>query len=120
MTPPATPASGSPTRNDEVTIPCPVCARPFAPSGRRRYCSDACRAAAWRRRHTPVVVQAPPPPKGQRRAVTVYECDSCGERALGDQRCDTCNRWMHAIGIGGCCPSCSEPIAVKELAAHDV
>ena len=42
----------APSRNDGVTIACPCCARPFVPpAGRRRFCSDACRQAAWRRRH---------------------------------------------------------------------
>ncbi|MGH8992545.1 MAG: hypothetical protein ACRDZ7_13645 [Acidimicrobiia bacterium] len=94
---------------------CPVCGHPFEPSGRRRHCSDACRQAAWRRRHTPTDPQPALPPKGKRRANTVYECDTCGSRALGDQRCDACNTWMRAIGLGGFCPHCDEPIAVAEI-----
>ena len=77
-----------PSRNDGVTITCPVCGRRFQPSGRRRHCSDACRQAAWRRRHTPPTPQPPLPPKGHRRAATVYQCPSCDTRTLGQQRCD--------------------------------
>ena len=40
----------APYRNDGVTIACPRCGRAFAPSGRRRFCSAACRQAAWRQR----------------------------------------------------------------------
>lgn len=107
----------TPSRNDSVTMmmTCATCGRPFQPSGRRRHCSDACRVAAWRRRHAQPVVQAPLPPKGHRRDVTIYECDECGERALGSQRCESCNRWMRAVGIGGSCPICDAPIAITEL-----
>jgi hypothetical protein len=35
----------------------------------------------------PIVI----PKARPRRPITVYECDSCGERALGEQRCETCS-----------------------------
>jgi hypothetical protein len=35
-----------PLRHDAVTIPCPRCGQPFVPTGKRRYCTDACKAAA--------------------------------------------------------------------------
>ncbi|MDQ3456258.1 MAG: hypothetical protein M3513_12540 [Actinomycetota bacterium] len=44
----------------------------------------------------------------------------CGARALGEQRCPDCATFMHKIGIGGHCPSCSEPIAVNELLEQEV
>jgi hypothetical protein len=47
--------------------------------------------------------------------MTVYECGSCGTRALGYQRCDECNSFMRAVGIGGNCPACDAPISVSEL-----
>lgn len=56
-----------PLRNDGVTIVCERCGQPFAPSGRRRFCSTACRQAAWRRRRptrrrwSPSAPPAPPP-----------------------------------------------------------
>jgi hypothetical protein len=101
--------------HDAVTTACPVDGRPFIPVGRQAYCSPACRAIAYRRRRDaarpPVVV-----PKAQpRRPITVYECDTCGDRSLGDQRCGDCNTWMRRIGVGGCRPSCDEPIVVQEL-----
>ena len=105
-----------PWRVDSATMICPVCDRGFAPAGRRRYCSDSCRRRAWARRRqspaTPVVV---PPPLGARRPVTVYECDRCGGRALGQQRCDECGGFMRRVGLGGRCPSCDAPLAAGEL-----
>lgn len=110
----------SPSCHDAVTmaITCPVCQHPYTPSGRRKFCSDACRAAAYRRRRdttpAPTVV-----PRGQpRRPITVYECDTCGNRALGEQRCPDCATFMRKIGLGGHCPACDEPIAVNELLDH--
>lgn len=109
-----------PSRHDGVTITCPVCGQPFAPSGRRRFCSDACRAAAYRRRRdahqTPMAI----PAKRPRRPITVYECGHCGTRALGQQRCDECSTFMQRVGIGGTCPSCDEPIAITELIDQEV
>jgi hypothetical protein len=106
----------APSRDDGATVTCPVCRRPFSPSGRALYCSDYCRKKAWQRRHqepsAPVVV----PPAGlPRRQVTVYACESCGTRALGEQRCEGCGLFMAKVGIGGLCPACSEPVAVEEL-----
>ena len=109
------PAPPSPSCHDAVTTACPVDGRLFIPVGRQAYCSPACRAVAYRRRRDanrmPVVV-----PKAQpRRPITVYECDACGARALGDQYCGECHTWMRRIGVGGCCPNCDEPISVSEL-----
>ena len=103
-----------PLRHDGVTMTCPVCEQPFTPNGRRRFCTDACKAVAYRRRQT----TRPAPtllPAQQRRPVTVYECATCGHRALGQQRCDDCNTFMTRIGYGGLCPCCDEPTATNEL-----
>ena len=107
----------NPSSNDPVTIPCPVCATPFAPIGKRRYCCDACKVAAHRRRHRPLETPEilPPPPGQPRRASTVYECPTCNNRALGEQRCNDCNTFMRNIGIGGSCPCCDEPVTIEEL-----
>ena len=113
-----TPASStrSPSRDDDVTIrSCPACGQPYTPSGRRRYCSDACKQAAWRRRHAPRFPAPPVPPAGSKRAITIYECQDCGTRAPGIQRCDSCGTFMNALGIGGLCPGCDEPVTVREL-----
>jgi len=105
----------SPSRNDGVTISCPCCGRNFTPIGRRRFCSDACRQAAWRRRHQPPTPAQPPPPARPRRAGTVYACPTCDARYLGEQRCPDCNIFCHRVGFGGYCPSCDEPVAHHEL-----
>jgi len=105
----------SPLHDDGVTTNCPVCERSFVKEGRARYCSDRCRQAAFRRRHQLEVAELPLLPKGKRRAVTVYLCDSCGARALGEQYCADCRTFMSSLGRGGSCPSCDEAVAVKEL-----
>ncbi|MGH8303449.1 MAG: hypothetical protein ACRET5_18515 [Steroidobacteraceae bacterium] len=106
----------NPSRDDAATAACPVCKERFNPSGRRRYCCDGCRRKAWARRHqrpvAPVVVPAPGRP---RRPVTVYECDGCGTRALGDQYCEGCRSFMRRVGVGGHCPECDAPVAVSDL-----
>lgn len=108
-----------PLHNDGVTITdsrCPVCGSPFRPVGRRRFCSDACRQAAWRRRHSASRALSPLP-KGDPRSGTVYECPSCGVRYLGEQRCQDCQLFCRRIGPGGLCPHCDEPVAVADLIA---
>ena len=106
--------------NDSVTITCPVCQRPFTPQGKRRWCSEGCRVAAWRRRRQQAGPAITLPPARPRRPITVYECDSCGTRAVGQQRCDECGTFMRKIGLGGPCPHCDEPVAVTELLDQEV
>lgn len=105
----------TPYSDEGETIACPACGRDFTPSGRARYCSDACRKKAWRRRHqaapTPVVL----PPGIARRPITVYECAFCGGRSVGEQRCIGCGTFMARVGLGGRCPHCDEPVAVDDL-----
>ena len=104
-----------PSRHDAVTTPCPVCQHHFTPVGRQTYCTDACRAAAYRRRRDANRPAVTIPASQHRRPVTVYECDTCGHRALGEQRCDDCGTFMRRIGHGGTCPGCEHPISVTEL-----
>lgn len=116
MTRPPITQPGPPSCHDTVTTPCPVCQRQFQPLGRQVYCGDPCRAAAYRRRrdahvNTPVVV----PDARPRRPVTVYECDRCGERALGEQYCRACSTFMRRVGVGGSCPTCDSPVAIADL-----
>jgi hypothetical protein len=115
----STSRSRSPSRHDGVTMTCPVCRDTFAPSGRRAYCGDACRAAAYRRRRDASTTPPAVPPSRPRRPVTIYECGSCGHRALGEQRCDSCSTFMRRIGPGGCCPACDEPVAIAELTSQE-
>lgn len=99
---------------------CPACQQTFEPTGRQRYCSDACRAAAYRRRRDAAKPALAVPKAQPRRPITVYECDGCGARALGDQRCETCQRFMRRVGIGGSCPACDDPVAIVELVGDGV
>ncbi len=115
------PQTETPSCHDIVTSICPVCQRTYVPAGRQRFCSDACRAAAYRRRRDARPGASVVVPKSRpRRPITVYECDTCGERALGIQRCDGCQTWMRKVGIGGSCPSCDSPVAVAELVGEEV
>jgi hypothetical protein len=113
-------APPTPWRHAGVTMACPACGRPFAPAGRRRFCSDACRAAAYRRRRSaarPLVLGSV---ASSRVPITVYECDGCDTRAVGQRRCPECGAFMRRLGIGGACPGCDEPITVAELIGLEV
>ena len=100
--------------------PCPVCAAPL-PSARARYCSEACKQRAYRLRQT--ARTAPDPQARQTElkrlralaAHTLYECPDCGERYLGIQRCPDCQRFCRALGLGGACPHCDQPILIAEV-----
>ena len=95
-----------------MTAACAWCGAPIQASGRRRFCSDACKQAAWRARHaTPAATF----PTSDRPDTTVYECPSCEQRYLGVQRCDDCNTFCRRIGPGGLCPHCDEPVAHHDL-----
>lgn len=99
-----------------VTPRCPVCGRPFAPGRAQRYCSRACRSAAWRRRHQPAGTPAVTVPDARSaKTQTVYECEMCAVRSLGEQRCSECGAFMRKLGLGGLCPHCDEPLTVAEL-----
>ena len=100
-------------RNDR-TRPCAFCGEPFAPSGRRRYHSDACRVAAHRARRALALV-----PERLPRPATVYECPSCQVRYLGEQRCEDCNLFCRSLGPGGECPCCEELISVAQLLGRE-
>ena len=82
------------------TLDGPVCDSPFPASGRRRYCSDACRQAAWRHHQATPPTSANPNPK----PAIVYECPTCDARYLGEQRCPDCNTFCRRLGF-------REPIA---------
>ena len=103
-----------PSRNGSVTAGCGVCGGDL-PAGRARaWCSDACRQAAWRRRHQPAATPDPVPPTRPAKDGTVYECDACGIRLLGQQQCD-CGAFMRRVGRGGNCPHCEEAVAISDL-----
>jgi len=108
------------TPDDGTTVTCPVCQQSFARQGKRQWCSDACKAAAWRRRRQAAPPRVVLPPARPRRPITVYECEGCGARAIGQQRCEECGTFMRKLGLGGPCPHCDEPVAVTELLDQEV
>jgi hypothetical protein len=99
---------------------CPTCMGPLL-STRARYCSAGCKQRAYRLRQVAVTsadLDALTADLRQRQALvahTVYECPACGARFLGEQRCVECNRFCRALGPGGACPSCDEPILLADL-----
>ena len=81
-------------RDDNGTTPCLVCACPFTPIRRQRYCTPVCRQSAWRTR---LQDSTPPPtvvlaPRAPRRQTTVYQCPECDTRHLAHQWCDDSRR----------------------------
>lgn len=97
---------------------CAACGGPLPGADpRRRYCSPACRMRAHRaRRAGSGTASATTPATATSR---VYECPGCGERLLDERRCPECNLFCRALGAGGECPCCGEPIALIELLGQD-
>jgi hypothetical protein len=99
---------------------CLMCTRPPA-SARARYCSPACRQRSFRLRHVLLTtlddrrLRAELRRRGALVAHTVYECGECGERLLGERRCSSCNVFAHALGLGGRCSDCDQPILLDDL-----
>jgi len=98
---------------------CLLCGEPTG-SARARYCSDACKQRAYRLRQPttsgdPTALVGELKRRGALSAHTVYECPECQARYLGHQRCTDCNRFCRALGPGGTCPACDEPILLTEL-----
>ena len=92
-----------------TTTVCGQCGARFTPTGRRRWCSDACRQSAWRQR------RSAPRPTQPAKIDTIYECPQCQTRYLGTQRCEDCNTWCRRLGPGGQCPHCDDLVAVSDL-----
>jgi hypothetical protein len=112
------PTSRNDIRNDiETATACPVCATAFTPTRRQRYCTPACRQAAWRARHyepTPRPATTIPP-RTHRRDITVYQCPTCEGRYLGQQWCHDCHHPCTRVDLGGHCPHCDEPITISDI-----
>lgn len=99
---------------------CVMCTRPPA-SARARYCSPACRQRSFRLRHVPLTgiddrrLRAELRRRGALVAHTVYECGQCGEHLIGERRCPSCNVFARALGLGGRCSDCDQPILLADL-----
>ena len=109
-----------PSRDDAATMTCPVCQRHFAATGRQTYCGSPCRKTAFRRRHQQPLAAITIPAARPRRDFTVYQCPSCDERLVGEQRCPDCGVFARRVGVGGPCPHCDQPVAVNDLLDQDV
>jgi hypothetical protein len=103
--------------NETTTTPCPICGHGFTPVRRQRYCTNACRQIAYRRRHHHHTALAEIPTPAPRRVNTVYVCQECEQRYLGEQWCPDCNQPCRRLGTGGNCPHCDEPVAIQDLTA---
>jgi len=98
-------------RDDGVTMACEHCGKTFDASGRRLFCSNACRQLAFQARRGTPPLRLERAPKDS----TVYYCPDCNTRYLGAQRCEDCDRFCRRLGAGGLCPCCDEPVALKDL-----
>jgi hypothetical protein len=103
---------------------CLVCGGALS-SSRARYCSRAHQQRAFRLRHQTKLpdLQRVRQELQRRRAVvahTIYECQSCGERLVGERRCPACNLFSRAIGLGGHCPECDTPVLLVDLLGEEV
>ena len=105
-----------PSRDDTATRTCPVCQRSFTATGRQTYCGSPCRKTAFRRRHQQPLAAITVPAARPRREFTIYECPSCEDRLLGEQRCPTCGIFARRVDIGGPCPHCDQPVTLHRPA----
>lgn len=117
--------SGPPSGGSAAVPHCLVCATPL-PSRRARYCSAACKQRAFRLRRTTLAdldearVRDALRRRGRLVAHTIYECPACGERFVGDRRCSTCNVFCRALGLGGTCQECEQPLLLTDLLGLEV
>lgn len=102
---------------------CLLCGGPLT-STRARYCTRACQQHSYRLRHTTTVDLT-----GVRKALqrykalvahTIYECGGCGERFVGERRCEHCNLFCRALGLGGSCAECDAPVLLDDLLGKGV
>jgi hypothetical protein len=103
---------------------CLVCGGAVS-SSRARYCSRAHQQRAFRLRHRTNLpnLQRLRQELQRRRAVvaqTIYECQSCGQRLVGERRCPDCHLFTRAIGLGGHCPECDTPLLLVDLLGEEV
>jgi hypothetical protein len=95
------------------------------PSPRAHYCTRACQQRGYRLRHQLPTLDLTSVRKAlQRRKAlvthTVYECGGCGERFVGVRRCESCNVFCRALGVGGSCLECDSPVLVDDLLGEGV
>ena len=121
-----TPSSDMPMREGSRDGPggCLMCGGQ-RPSTRAWYCTRACQQRSYRlRHHIPTADLSSVRKALQRRSTlvahTVYECGECGERFVGVRRCENCNLFCRALGVGGSCPECDTPVLLEDLLGEGV
>jgi hypothetical protein len=104
---------------------CALCSGPLT-SSHARYCSPARRQQAFRLRHIQLAgiderkLGAELRRRGALVAHTLYECSVCGERSVGDRCCQKSHVLKRAVGFGGQCHECEQPILLAELLELEV
>jgi hypothetical protein len=103
---------------------CLVCGKD-TPSTRAKYCGRAHQQHSYRLRHqTPTTDLTLVRKALQRRKTlvdhTIYECSGCSERFVGVRRCEYCNLFCAALGVGGSCPECDTPVLIDDLLGEGV
>jgi len=121
-----TPSTDTPMREGsrDAQGGCLVCGKD-TPSARAKYCGRAHQQRSYRLRQQPPTADLTHVRKAlQRRkalvAHTIYECGGCGERFVGVRRCESCNLFCGAVGVGGPCPECDTPVLVDDLLGEGV
>jgi len=113
------------SRDASTTVPrdpsgCLVCGKSLVDT-RAKFCSPAHRQLAYRVRRRPAPVSNESDLRRllqrqrQLTAHTLYECPSCQERFVGERRCGSCQLFCRALGLGGHCPECDQPILLSDL-----
>jgi hypothetical protein len=103
---------------------CVVCGTPLVRRG--LYCSAAHRQRAFWLRHAALLgvdngrLRTELRRRGALVAHTVYECGVCGERLVGERRCPQDNVFCRALGLGGHCTDCEQPILLADLLELEV
>jgi hypothetical protein len=121
-----TPAPQTPMREGsrDGQVGCLVCGKD-TPSTRAKYCTRACQQRGYRLRHQPPTADLATVRQALQRGKalvdhTIYECGQCGERFVGVRRCESCNLFCAALGLGGACPECDRPVLVDDLLGEGV
>ena len=121
-----TPSTDTPIREGsrDAQAGCLVCGKD-TPSTRAKYCGRAHQQHSYRLRHQTTTTDLTLVRKAlQRRKAlvdhTIYECSGCGERFVGVRRCENCNLYCRALGVGGSCPECDTPVLIDDLLGEGV
>ena len=110
---PSAPEASEPVRNVSVTATCGVCGGPLPPGRARRWCSDACRQAAFRLR------RAAPRPALPAKADTVYECPSARPATWVSSAARTATAGAGVWGRGGRARTATSLVVLSDFLRPD-